>query len=81
MIEIGIVGATLLLAAWLFETVESIKKHKALIDLRFASIYMCGTLLLATYSLQNSDMVFMFINFSLLILATFEVAYTFYRKR
>ena len=44
MIEIGIAGAILLLAAWLFETYESVKKHKALVDLKFAFIYIMSTI-------------------------------------
>jgi len=80
MIEIGILGAVLLVLAWLFETYESIKKHKSLIDLKFALIYLVGTSLLTLYAFQENDIVFFGINFFLLILVLFEIFYTLYKK-
>jgi hypothetical protein len=76
MIEIGIAGAILLLAAWAFETFESVKYHKALIDLKFALIYVSSTILLTIYSFQRNDMVFFSVNLLLIVLVLFEIAYT-----
>jgi lipid-A-disaccharide synthase-like uncharacterized protein len=81
MIEIGIAGAILLVLAWLFETLESIKKHKSLIDLKFALIYLLGTVLLAVYSFQKNDYVFLGLQFCLIILVIFEIVYTLYKKK
>jgi len=81
MIEIGIAGAILLVLAWLFETLESIKKHKSLIDLKFALIYLSGTILLAVYSFQKNDYVFLGLQFCLIILVIFEIVYTLYKKK
>jgi lipid-A-disaccharide synthase-like uncharacterized protein len=81
MIEIGILGAILLALAWLFETIESIKKHKSLIDLKFALIYLVSTILLTVYAFQNNDIVFFGVNALLIILVIFEIVYTFYKKK
>jgi lipid-A-disaccharide synthase-like uncharacterized protein len=80
MIEIGIAGAALLLLAWLFETFESIKNRKSLVDLKFALIYIASTALLTVYAFQNNDLVFFTLNIGLIILVTFEIAYTIYKK-
>lgn len=81
MIEIGIAGAILLLAAWLFETYESVKRHKSLIDLKFAFIYIISTVLLTVYAYQNNDMVFFSVNIFLILIVLFEIAYTIYKTR
>jgi len=76
MIEIGIAGAILLLVAWLFETYESVKKHKALIDLKFAFIYIISTILLTVYAFQRNDNIFFSVNLCLIVLVLFEIFYT-----
>jgi len=81
MIEIGIAGALLLLFAWLFETFESIKRHKALVDLKFALIYITSTILLTVYAYQRNDYVFFSVNICLIILVLFEIAYTIHKTR
>lgn len=81
MIEIGIAGAVLLLVAWLFETFESVKRHKALVDLKFAFIYIASTLLLTIYAYQQNDMVFFSVNICLIVLVLFEIVYTIYKTR
>lgn len=81
MIEIGIAGAILLLIAWLFETFESVKKHKSLIDLKFALIYLAGTISLGVYSFQKNDYVFLGLQSCLIILVVFEIIYTIYKKK
>jgi lipid-A-disaccharide synthase-like uncharacterized protein len=81
MIEIGVAGALLLLLAWLFETYESIKKHKALVDLKFALIYITSTILLAVYSYQRNDQVFFIMQLCLIVLVLFEIFYTLHKTR
>jgi lipid-A-disaccharide synthase-like uncharacterized protein len=76
MIEIGIAGAIVLLIAWLFETVKSVAKHKALVDVKFAGMYVIGTSLLTLYAYLKSDYVFLALNACLLALVLFEVIYT-----
>jgi len=81
MIEIGIAGAILLLVAWLFETYESIKNHKTLVDLKFALIYITSTILLTVYAYQRNDFVFFWVNLGLIILVLFEIFYTIHKIR
>jgi len=81
MIEIGIAGGILLLVAWLFETFESVKRHKALVDLKFALIYITSTMLLTFYAYQNNDLVFFSVNLCLIILVLFEIFYTVNKTR
>jgi len=81
MMEIGVAGAILLLVAWLFETFESIKKHKALVDLKFALIYIASTILLTIYAYQRSDFVFFSVNVCLIALVLFEIFYTIHKTR
>jgi hypothetical protein len=81
MIEIGIAGGVLLLVAWLFETFESIKRHKALVDLKFALIYIASTVLLTVYAYQREDFVFFYVNLALIILVLFEIFYTVHKTR
>jgi hypothetical protein len=81
MIEFGIAGAGLLLIAWLFETVKSIRSHKALVDLKFALIYLTSTVLLTVYAYLRQDSVFFSVNILLIILVLFEIFYTIYKKR
>ena len=81
MIEIGIAGAVLLLLAWLFETYESVKRHKALVDLKFAVIYLSSITLLTVYAYQRSDAVFFYNNLALICLVLFEIVYTIHKTR
>lgn len=82
MVEVlGIIGAIFILSAWIYETIESIKKHKALIDLKFAAISIIGIVLLLFYSIQIRDIIFTFINIVLIVLVGFEIVYTIYAKK
>ena len=58
MVYIGIIGLLILSAAWIYETYENLKKHKSLIDLKFAFIYLAGNILLLAYAIQIADLVY-----------------------
>ncbi|MBU5558025.1 MAG: lipid-A-disaccharide synthase N-terminal domain-containing protein [Candidatus Aenigmatarchaeota archaeon] len=75
-IWIGIIGALFIAAAWSYEMWESIERHKSLIDLRFAGIYLIGNILLLMYALLLRDVVFIAVNTTIAILVLFEIAYT-----
>ena len=77
----GIMGAILILVAWLFETEESIRKHKNLVDLKFALIYITGVILLTIYSIEINDSVFFALQVSIAVLILFEILYTLYEKK
>jgi len=76
VLEIGILGALCILGAWIFETYESVKRHKALVDLRFAAVYALGNVCLMTYSWLINDMLFFSVNLGILAIVLFEIAYT-----
>lgn len=73
---IGIIGAFLILVAWMVEAEESIRKHKALIDLKFSVIYLVATVCLAVYSYQINDAVFFWFQIGLLSIVLFEIFYS-----
>jgi lipid-A-disaccharide synthase-like uncharacterized protein len=73
---IGAIGAALILGAWVFETYESVKKHKGFVDLRFAAVYAMGNIGLLTYAWLIRDPVFLTVNAAILGVVLFEIAYT-----
>lgn len=73
---IGAIGAIFILSAWVFETYESVKRHKALMDLKFAAVYALGNGSLMVYSWLVHDPIFFAINASILTVVIFEVVYT-----
>ena len=77
---LGVLGGFFLLSAWLFETEEAIRKHKKLIDLKFAFIYITGNMFMTLYSITTGNRVFIFINAAILILVAFEILYTLHFK-
>ena len=81
MILIGIIGSLLLLAAWAFEAAESIREHKALVDLRFSFIYLAGVIALDIYSIMINDPVFIFLNVAITVAVAVEILYTLVKFR
>jgi MtN3 and saliva related transmembrane protein len=78
---IGVAGSVLLLIAWAYETVDSVRTHKCLIDLRFSFIYIGGNLLLFGYSMMIGDMVFITLQAILICLVASEIIYSIYVKK
>ncbi len=78
---IGFLGSFLILLAWILETMEAVKRHKNLIDLKFAAVYLPGVSLLAFYSYQIGSNVFLFLQIAILIIVLFEIFYTMHTKR
>jgi lipid-A-disaccharide synthase-like uncharacterized protein len=74
--ELGIIGTALVVLAWVWETVDAVKRHRSLIDLKFAVINFGGTVVLIAYALSIGDPVFIILNslISLAILA--EITYS-----
>ncbi|MBU3897224.1 MAG: hypothetical protein KJ697_04855 [Nanoarchaeota archaeon] len=78
---IGIIGVLLILVAWAVEAEESVRKHKSLIDLKFAIIYLVATSCLAIYSYQINDAIFFWFQIGLLAIVLFEIFYTIVVKK
>lgn len=74
---IGLFGAFLILSSWVYETAESIIKHKKLVDLRFALLYLSGNLLLLVYSISINDFVFSVLNGMIAFFVIVELIYSF----
>ncbi len=80
-LTIGILGAIVLIAAWLWETYENIKKHKLSIHLHFAAMYIFGNVMLTVYAWMIPNMIFFWLNIILLIAITAELSYCTLNKR
>ena len=78
---VGLVGAMILILAWLFETIEGVREHKALIDLRFAAASLIAVLLLVVYSWMIGNLIFYWLNTILAIIVILEIGYTVAIKR
>lgn len=81
VLEIGILGALLILGAWIFETFEAVKRHKAAVDLRFAIVYAFGNAFLTAYSYLKGDIIFLSISGTILLIVLAEMSYTLWLLR
>ena len=75
MAILGILGLSLLAVGWLTEAVKIIRDKKANIEVKFAILYVIGSLLLTAYSFQIGDMIFMILN---ALVALFSLLSLFY---
>jgi len=75
---IGAAGVVLLIAAWLWETFENIKKHKIELHPHFAVLYLAGNALLTTYAWTIHDQVFFWLGIVLFVAILSEVVYATY---
>ncbi|GEM_PF-1239513 len=78
---IGLIGAAILIIGWTFQTVESIRRHKSLIDLRFAFTQFSGIMFLLAYSILINDSVFIPLNVIIVSLITIEIWYSLHIKK
>ena len=69
----GIVGMTVLLFAWMVEMYFSVKKHKVLIDNRFAAMYIIASGFLIAYAYEINDPIFFWLQVGIVILVLFEI--------
>lgn len=77
--EIGILGAVLIMAAWLYEAYETLKKGQKL-DPKFIMLYIAGLALLTYYAFSIDDKVFLMLNGSILALTIAELVMSIGRK-
>ncbi|MDD5416813.1 MAG: hypothetical protein PHU12_02445 [Candidatus Aenigmarchaeota archaeon] len=78
---LGIIGALLILTAWAVEAEESIRKHKSMMDLKFAFLYAIATSFLIIHSYQIGDAVFYWFQIGLLAIILFEIFYSIIIKK
>lgn len=71
---IGLIGAVLILLAWLPETYRTMKsKNIEALDVKFLIIYIIGSALLAVYSIQINDMPFTILNSTIALITLVEL--------
>ncbi len=75
-VVIGASGGIVLILSWAYETLEAVRKHKSLIDLKFATMNIFGVLLLLVYSWQIENAVFFYLNIVLFSIELVEIAYS-----
>jgi MtN3 and saliva related transmembrane protein len=80
-LAIGLFGVVLLIAAWLWETYEDIRKRKMQIHTHFALLYILGNVLLTIYAWLIASSVFFWLNVILITAVIFELAYSFKLKK
>lgn len=73
---VGIFGGIVIIVSWAYETAEAIKRHKSLIDLKFAAMNIFGVALLILYSWQIGNAIFFYLNTILLFIELVEIAYS-----
>ena len=80
-IVIGVIGATLIVIAWVFGIAKAVKRHKSLIDLQFAFISLIGSLFLGTYSYLIGDVIFIGLSVAITASIAFEIVYSIHVKK
>ena len=75
MIE-GIAGMVLVVMAWLLETVDAARRHRNLLDMKFAALYLPGTFLVLLYAVRINNMLFAALEGIIISLVMVEIAYT-----
>jgi len=59
---IGWVGFLLLVAAWVPQTIDTVKAGRTDVNLIFINLYVISSILLTVYSIMNVDYVFIALN-------------------
>lgn len=78
---VGLIGAILILLAWVWETTSEVKKHKVLMDLRFSFLSIVGTVLITIYAKQVGNPIFFWLNLMITIAIVFEIWYSLHIKK
>jgi lipid-A-disaccharide synthase-like uncharacterized protein len=78
---VGVVGLIILAIAWIPQTLETIKKRKSYLSVRFALLYLSGSLVLAIYSVMINDTVFLILNIVLIIMAVINLYIEFFVEK
>jgi len=76
MIVIGIIGLSLMMVAWIAETVDLIKKKESKLDMNFAVFSIIGSILLLIYSIQIKNIIFIIMKSVVIILICISMFYS-----
>ncbi|MEK6981652.1 MAG: hypothetical protein AABX38_01860 [Candidatus Micrarchaeota archaeon] len=70
---LGIVGLSLILIGWIYETYNLVKTRKSNLPLSFSILYSLGSLCLAVYSYLLGDLIFLALNVVATLIAMLNV--------
>ena len=71
----GIIGAIVLIIAWIWETKEDVQRKKVDLHLHFSLLYIIGNLLLTLYSWWIQNFIFLTLGLFLLLAIVGETLY------
>jgi MtN3 and saliva related transmembrane protein len=72
---LGLAGLICIVAAFIPETVQTIKEGRVKIPYPFLTLYLIGTLLLTYYASTRNDVIFMTLNGLLVLESTINLYY------
>ena len=72
---IGILGAFLLIVAWLPPTINAIRKHKSEMNMWFEILFFVGAGLLTVYAIGENDYIFVALNAIAVVFAFINLQY------
>jgi chromate transport protein ChrA len=81
LMTIGMIGATIIIFSWIYETFEELKERKSFVDLKFAALNLVGTIVLSYYSFVSNLPITFYLNIMLAVFVGFEIAFTIYLHR
>ncbi len=78
---LGIIGLSLLLLGWIYETLQTIKDRHCDVKLPFAGLYFVGSLLLSIYAFVLDDVIFMALNGTAAIIALINIYFILFGEK
>ncbi len=78
--QVGIFGMLLLVAAWGFQAVETIKRRHSGLNLQFDILYLVGSAFLVAYALSIDSVIFAILNALAALLAAIGLYYKFTQR-
>ena len=78
---IGTIGLILIALSWLPQVIKIIKTKKSGLDIKFAILYVLGSLALVIHAIEIKDNIFLALNILALLMSSLGLIYTIkYRK-
>lgn len=77
---IGLIGAFLLMIAWMPEIINILKKGKSKMDNTFTGIVLLATLILFIYSILINNLVFIVVNSFILFEVSISLYFSFFPR-
>ena len=78
---IGLIGAFLLMIAWMPEIINILKKGKSKMDNTFTGIILLATVILLAYSIMIDNLVFIIVNSFILFEVSISLYYSFFPRK